>query len=237
MPHRPQIFFLDAVDTLFQVKGSVGDIYAQWAQRHGVTVAGTAVQQGFRQAFSQPRPRVNPAHGNLAAQEYQWWRSVVQDCFKTLGVLNQFQNFDTFFADLFHHFATAEPWELYPEAIACLQTWKHQGFQLGMISNFDSRLSAVLKALDLDPWFDSVTLSTQVGHAKPAPEIFRAALDRHGLEPHQALHIGDSWQDDVLGAQAVGIQPVWLKRDNRPAPPPPLDVIIIPTLDALEIDR
>jgi putative hydrolase of the HAD superfamily len=233
MPHRPKMLFLDAVDTLFQVRGSVGDIYAHWAQHHGVIIEGTAVQPGFRQAFSQPRPAVKPANGNLANQEYQWWRSVVQDCFTAIGVIHQFQNFDAFFADLFHHFATAEPWELYPEAIACLQTWKHQGLQLGMISNFDSRLSAVLNALDLDPWFDSVTISTQVGHAKPAPEIFQAALDQNGLEPHQALHIGDSWQDDVLGAQAAGIQPVWINRDHRSPHPHPFEVMIIPTLDAL----
>ena len=53
-----------------------------------------------------------------------------------------------------------------------------------------------------------------MGRGKPHSPIFLTALERAGVEPHEALHVGDSYASDVLGAQGVGIYPLLLDRDG-----------------------
>jgi putative hydrolase of the HAD superfamily len=85
---------------------------------------------------------------------------------------------------------------------------------LGIISNFDSRLYRVLEALQLADFFQSITLSSEAGAAKPSPSIFTTALQKHRCDPSQAWHLGDSEGDDVAGAKAAGLRGIWLKRPN-----------------------
>jgi len=59
--------------------------------------------------------------------------------------------------------------------------------------------------LDLRRYFDSVTISSEAGYAKPSPEVFAVAIARHGLKPAEALHVGDSEHHDHDGATAAGI--------------------------------
>ncbi|ADE14991.1 HAD-superfamily hydrolase, subfamily IA, variant 3 [Nitrosococcus halophilus Nc 4] len=62
------------------------------------------------------------------------------------------------------------------------------------------------------------------GAAKPAPDMFRQALEQAGVEPHQAVHIGDHPECDVIAAQQVGMRAVWINRQETPWPadlPPP----------------
>jgi putative hydrolase of the HAD superfamily len=68
-----------------------------------------------------------------------------------------------------------------------------------------------LLALDgLREHFDVTVYSMDVGHAKPRPEPFHAALAALGVEPSQALHVGDNERTDVGGALAVGMRAVRL---------------------------
>lgn len=84
--------------------------------------------------------------------------------------------------------------------------------ELGVLSNFDSRLHTVLPALGLAEFFSSVTISTEVGAAKPDARIFQAALQKHECSPAQAWHIGDRQKEDYEGAKAAGLRAVLLKR-------------------------
>ncbi len=211
---QPQVIFLDAVGTLFGIRGSVGAIYSSFAQQAGVQVNVTALERAFVESFrAAPRaafPGVSAAE--LPAQEFAWWRAVAAESFARIGVLDQFADFDQFFPELFAHFATAAPWCVYAEVPQVLATWRSQGIELGVISNFDSRLYPVLAALDLAQFFTSVTLSTGVGAAKPDPAIFYQALAKHNCPAHAAWHIGDSFQEDYQGATAAGLMGVWLDR-------------------------
>jgi len=63
--------------------------------------------------------------------------------------------------------------------------------------------------------FDAVVVSEAVRCYKPAPHIFRVALDALGVSPERVLHVGDSLHSDVGGAQSVGIATAWLCRDDR----------------------
>lgn len=220
----PKIIFFDAVGTLFGVRSTVGEIYAQFAAQAGLKVdaqpLNTAFIQSFRTApraaFAQIMSQVTPqfASQDLPHLEYDWWRTVAQRSFERVGVLEQLPDFDAFFRPLFNHFETADPWILYPETLNVLEILKSLEIELAIISNFDSRLYAVLEALGLASWFKSVTISTQVGAAKPDAGIFEAAIAKHPYLPTQGWHVGDSWAEDYEGATAAGLQGIWLNRDG-----------------------
>ena len=84
-----------------------------------------------------------------------------------------------------------------------------------MISNFDYRLYGILDGIGLKAAFDSITISSEAGFAKPSPEVFYAALRKHSAQSAEAMHVGDSEPLDIGGAAAAGIAAVLLDRDYR----------------------
>jgi putative hydrolase of the HAD superfamily len=214
---QPKVIFLDAVGTLFGVRGSVGEVYSAIAQRFGVTVSTDSLNQAFVQAFAATNPPVFPGcyPDEIPQCEFEWWRVIAQRTFQQAGVLHQFADFDDFFDELYNYFATAEPWFIYPDVLPALQAWQRIGIEMGIVSNFDSRLDYVLEALNLKEFFTSITVSTQAGAAKPDSRIFSIALQKHLCEPQEAWHIGDSFTQDFQGAKAVGIRAILLERKGQ----------------------
>ena len=88
----------------------------------------------------------------------------------------QFDSFDAFFEELFAYFGDPASWVPLPEVNATLQRLKDTNLKLGIISNFDHRLYRILDGLGLSEFFDTVTISSEAGYAKPARQIFAAAL-------------------------------------------------------------
>ncbi len=107
----------------------------------------------------------------------------------------------------------------YADVLSALTLLRARGLSLVVVSNWDVSLAPTLRGLGLGGCFDAVITSAQVGAAKPAPEVFRAALDLLGVSPREALHVGDDARLDVLGARAAGVLPVLLcRRDVADAP-------------------
>ncbi len=210
------VIFLDAVGTLFGVRESVGYAYATVAARFGVLCDRHRLDEAFISAFRSSPPMVFPdlALDEIPEAEYRWWYEVALRTFAQTGDLARFPDFDSFFRELFAYFATAEPWFVYADTIPALEKWRSQGIELGIISNFDSRLYGVLRELGIDSYFSSVTISTEAGSAKPDPQIFRYALTKHPTAT-SAVHIGDSYTEDYQGAIASGLQAIWLDRERR----------------------
>jgi putative hydrolase of the HAD superfamily len=213
---RPQVIFLDAVGTLFGVRGSVGQVYASIAHRYGVNVDPEVVNQAFYHCFKTSRPMTfaDVGAGAVPMFEYVWWEAIASQTFQLAGVLNQFKNFQAFFAELYRHFETADPWFVYTDVQESLDRWSEQGIDLGILSNFDTRIHKVLPALGLRDYFSSITISSEAGAAKPDPIIFKTALEKHNCPPELAWHVGDDYQEDYEGAKAVGMHAIWLKREN-----------------------
>jgi putative hydrolase of the HAD superfamily len=211
---KPQVIFLDAVGTLFGVKDSVGAIYSQIAADFGVQVDPDRLEQSFTTLFPTVTPLAfpNALPEQLPELEYQWWRSLTGSVFQHLDCLDRFADFEQFFRQLYDYFATAEAWVLYEDVIPALRRWQLEGIELGIISNFDSRIYPVLAQLGLEYFFRSITISSRTGAAKPASEIFRIALQKHDCSPEKAWHIGDSKKDDYQGAKSVGIEAFLIKR-------------------------
>jgi putative hydrolase of the HAD superfamily len=212
---RPKVIFLDAVGTLFGVRQSVGEMYLNVTRRFGVEADPETLDKAFYRSFkSMPFPMAFPGVPieAIPQKEYEWWEAIAHNTFQQAGIYDQFIDFSAFFAELYRYFASPEPWFIYPDTIPFLNHWYSQGVDLGVLSNFDTRIHAVLKALGLNHYFSSVTISTEVGAAKPDPLIFHTALAKYDCPPEAAWHIGDSFQEDYEGAKAAGIRAIWLKR-------------------------
>jgi putative hydrolase of the HAD superfamily len=109
----------------------------------------------------------------------------------------------------------------YPDALATLARLRARGLAVVVVSNWDVSLPEVLRNVGLDGMVDGVATSAAVGHPKPTPEIFAAALALAGCAPGRAVHVGDSLDQDIHGALAAGIRAVLLRRDDaEPAEPP-----------------
>ncbi|MBI3302154.1 MAG: HAD-IA family hydrolase [Deltaproteobacteria bacterium] len=212
MPSRQiRAVFFDAAGTLFTVNGSVGEIYARLAREHSKEVAVADLEAGFRRCFAATPAMAFPGASpeQILVLEKQWWRDLVQNVFAPLG---PFPEFAAYFDALFACFARPDAWRLYPETLEILTALQDRGLLLGIISNFDSRLFGLLEGLGLARFFDPVVISTQAGAAKPETAIFTRALAHHGLRPDDALHIGDSYDADIVGAQSAGLTPVLVDR-------------------------
>lgn len=211
---RPKVIFLDAVGTLFGVKGSVGQVYSKLAQQFGVDVSATALNHAFVKSFKASLPPIFPGTepAKIAECEFKWWQVIALQTFQQAGVLNQFSDFPAFFTQLYTHFATAEPWVIYPDVRPALEHWQQLGIELGILSNFDSRLYLVLQALELKQFFSSITICTEVSAAKPDAQIFNIALKKHNCPAKLAWHIGDSLKEDCQGANAAGLKGILIKR-------------------------
>jgi len=113
--------------------------------------------------------------------------------------------------------------------VPALRRLRAAGQRLVVVSNWDVSLHDVLGATGLAGLLDGVVCSAQVGCSKPDPAIFARALELAGVAADEAVHVGDSPEEDVAGALAAGIRPILLRRDSA-GPKGPADV---PTLASL----
>jgi putative hydrolase of the HAD superfamily len=106
-----------------------------------------------------------------------------------------------------------ERFTLYEDALPALSALRRHGVKIGLISNGSRDLVAFVVHHGLDA--DCVVGSRAFGRTKPHPEIFRHALALLEVEPEDAAMIGDSYEDDIEGARALGMKAFLLDRDGR----------------------
>ena len=81
-------------------------------------------------------------------------------------------------------------------------------YAIAVISNADGKIDAVLRRCGIDDCFASITDSGNVGHEKPHPAIFAAALEQMKADPAESLYVGDVYSVDYVGARNAGMQAV-----------------------------
>ena len=102
--------------------------------------------------------------------------------------------------------------EAYPDAAAALEELGGHGLRLIAASNWDCSLPRVLDGAGLGGLLDGVVSSAMVGARKPDRTLFEAALALAGCSADEAVHVGDSLENDVRGARAAGIRAVLVDR-------------------------
>ena len=94
-----------------------------------------------------------------------------------------------------------------------------------------------LRHCGLDRYVDVLVASEEAGVSKPDPQIFQIALDKLGCRAHAAVMVGDSWANDVIGAQAADIAAIWFNPSGEEPPDPRVPVLRawVPVDDALRV--
>jgi len=207
-----KVVFFDAGGTLFRPYPSVGAVYARVAAQHGVKVDAERVEKAFHEKWHERNGMTSLAGLSNEKIERDWWYALVRDVFGNLG---EFGDFEAFFQELYDLFARAECWRLFDDVVPVLDLLKAKGYRLGIISNWDHRLFTIVEQLGLSAYFEQVTASSAVGSAKPGRRIFEAALDAMQIHPAEAVHVGDSLEDDYHGASRAGLRAVLIDRHGK----------------------
>jgi putative hydrolase of the HAD superfamily len=203
---RPRAVLLDALGTLVGIVPPFGPLRELLASRHGVVVGEADVVRALRAEMSYYREHC------LAAGDAASLAELRSAC---AGVVA---------AELGDAVAGLSPGQLtaalvdslrfaaYPDATDALRRLRAAGLRLVVVSNWDVSLGEALAQADLDELVDGVVCSAVVGVAKPAAAVFAAGLALAGVAAGEAVHVGDSYHEDVVGARAAGIEPVLLVR-------------------------
>ncbi|MDQ2630435.1 MAG: HAD family hydrolase [Actinomycetota bacterium] len=135
--------------------------------------------------------------------------------------------------------------EFAPAIESCLEGLGERGIRLGIVCDVGfsggELLRELLAAEGLLERFSGWGFSDEVGHYKPAPQIFEAALEALGAQPEEAMHVGDLRRTDVAGATALGMRTVRYRGMNDEGdgePGPEAELVIDDHLELLDaIDR
>lgn len=250
---------LDATGTLLRPREAIGATYVRFFQEtmhqqlssERSERAAAHINCRFPLVFEQQavrKPNFGRAmNGDGGSNERPtasaWWSELILDTLPA-ELSREMSDDDArqFTTDLYAFYATGEAWHVFDDVRPTLDALCNQGVPLGVISNFDERLDAILRDLALREYFEVVTTSWAHGEMKPHASIFTstfaALLNRPGNESvpaifaHDVLHVGDHRERDYHGSRAVGAQARWLQRH----PKDPADVNprhIIPSLHSV----
>ncbi len=205
----------DAGNTLLSADPPPPAIYAGVLSRLGRPITAEEVAPVFAQVWAEAQLRVPSGTDRYAATpggERAWWGAFVRE---VLARLHHDADWREALEVLYQEFTRPEVWEVFPDVVETLGELKEQGYALGLISNWDSRLPALLDKLELAPFFDAISVSSLEGIEKPAAGIFIHTLVRLGVDPHETVHVGDSPLEDYEGARRAGLTPVLIDRTGR----------------------
>lgn len=99
----------------------------------------------------------------------------------------------------------------FPDAKMTLRKLQEKGYKLGLISNTHWRIPENSRK-EFNEFFDTITLSYEIGYAKPHPTVFTVTLKKLETNPKHCLHVGDDPIGDIQGAKIVGMKTAFIKR-------------------------
>ncbi|KAJ9181008.1 hypothetical protein P3X46_009185 [Hevea brasiliensis] len=190
---------VDAVGTLVVPSQPMAQIYRKIGQKYGVEYSEDEILNRYRRAYEQPWGRSRLRYVNDGRPFWQFIVSSSTGCSDS-----------QYFEELYNYYTTEKAWHLCdPDAEKVFQAIRKAGVKLAVVSNFDTRLRPLLRALNCDHWFDAVAVSAEVAAEKPNPTIFLKACELLGVKPEDAVHVGDDRRNDIWGARDAGCD-AWL---------------------------
>jgi len=194
----------DVGGTLIKPWPSVGHVYAEIAARHGIgPLQPEALNRRFAAAWRQ--------FGNFNHRREEW-AALVDETFS--GFVEQPPS-ETFFPELYDRFREGRAWRVFDDVLPALNALAGLDLRLGIISNWDDRLGPLLDQMALSKFFEAIVISCDVGFSKPSPVIFEHTSKKLGVPLDQILHVGDSLETDIAGAQSAGCAAILIERGQK----------------------
>ncbi len=206
---------LDALGTLVRLAPPAPRLRAELAERFGIEVGEDAAGAALRAEIRFYRAHLDEGRDVVSLHELR--RRCAEVLRTALPASERLAAIST--GDLTTTLLAALQFRAFDDARPAIVAARSRGLRVVVASNWDVSLHEVLARLELLPLLDGVVTSAEVGARKPAPAVFERALGLAGAAAGDAVHVGDSAEEDVAGARAAGIEPILLSRDGRPGPP------------------
>lgn len=206
----------DAAGTLIEQRLDPGALAARIVREHGGEVpddVGSTVYFELQERFRKERELAERLQdkGRIravwAAMVEAWMQGVRATAITPGDLLDEFLRRSFFGED--------RVFALYDDVLPTLDALARLGVDVGVISNWDHTLHLTLEHLGVRDRFAFAIASLEFGAEKPDPRIFHHALHLVGIQPSEALHVGDSPEDDFRGALDAGLHAVLLDRAAR----------------------
>lgn len=153
-------------------------------------------------------PEVFDAFRRAGDSTIGFWQSFADVLPAMLGIPEEHREA---FVDSFRERETYRRFQLFDDVLDTIDHLGRHNLRVGIISNNDD-VAHHIERLDVHHRFEIVVSPETFGIAKPEPGIFLRAMDRMGVAPERALYVGDSFDNDVVGARAAGLTPVLIDR-------------------------
>jgi HAD superfamily hydrolase (TIGR01549 family) len=183
------------------------DRYALIAARHGVSVDASRYDDA-REAAALNLKR----HPELLHDDTIWHR-FTEEIFVGMGGPPQIASECA--REIEQGWEVSENFELFEDALPVLDELRAAQLRIGLVSNGIRDLAQFVTHHRLD--VDAIVDSRTHGRVKPHPTIFQAALERLGVDAAEAAMVGDSLEEDIEGARALGMRAILIDRDERHA--------------------
>jgi putative hydrolase of the HAD superfamily len=172
--------------------------------RYGLTLDPSRYEQARATAFAEVK-----RHPELDHDE-EMWVLFTERIILAMGGVG-----DTYAAaiEMEQRWVQSAHFELYDDALPAIESLRRHGLKIGLLSNSSRDLEEFMQHHGV--FADAVLTSYSHGKTKPHETIFRAILDLLDVDAREAVMIGDTLEEDIEGAQAVGMRAVLLDRDGR----------------------
>jgi putative hydrolase of the HAD superfamily len=205
--------FFDMGNTLSQPRPSREEVMADFLREkgYGFPVRDTAAAFLAADLFFYDWAQAIPYPQRESLDRRAMWLSYTRTFLESLG-LDHNDGWHQEMAQVFEAAARRRHTALFPEVLETLDALKAKGLKLAVVSNWDNTLEEHCRELGLTRYMEVVAASQVVGSDKPDAGIFRYVLEKVGAAPQEALHVGDMYPADVVGARNASITPVLVDR-------------------------
>ena len=179
--------------------------YARIAERHGVAID-VSLYDDAREAAALNLRR----HPELLHDDTVWHRFTAEIFVRMGGPEAIASECAT---EIEQGWEVSENFELFEDALPVLEELRAAELRLGLVSNGIRDLNEFVVHHRLD--VDAIVGSRAHGYVKPHPTIFQSALQQLGVDAPAAVMVGDSLEEDIAGARALGMRAILIDRENR----------------------
>lgn len=209
--------FLDAGLTLIYSELSLPALCYAVGRERGLAVSLRALEEAVPRAsaFLHRTQRSDPDLWSSDERVQRLWAGYYSHVYTEAGVDCDEATLHGCALEIYSRYLTPGAWKLYPDVLPTLADLRERGYTLGVISDWESALiGKVLLPLGVGRYIDFMVVSGVQREAKPGSGLYREALARAGVKAHQAVHVGDNYITDVLGARSAGIEGILLDREG-----------------------
>jgi HAD superfamily hydrolase (TIGR01549 family) len=211
----PKAVFFDVGWTLAYPRASLWDIFAGLGREAGSGMAAGDAERLVHTLMAANRDNAVAEFeaGALYTDSDQefvaLFSTMARAIFSLAGVPG---DHDTLSARFMERFWNRDNWVAFPDAVEVIGRLRERGIRVGVLSNAGSELLGFLDGLGLLGLCDFTVVSAIEGTKKPDRRIYERAIERAGVRPEEAVHVGDMYLEDVLGPRRAGVRPLLIDR-------------------------